>query len=360
MKKIICLLTVAAIALASGVGCGPKQDGRTDGGTDKPGGRLNLFTWEGMFPQETLDAFEKDTGYEVNYVNFDTDETMLAKLETAKGGDYDLVIADDYILEAAIKQGLAKKIDKSRLSNYGNLNPIYLKQFFDPDDEYTVPYGAGVQTIVYDPSAVGIDIQGYGDLWDESLRDNVGVIANYRVIDGMALKTLGESYNTNDLSKIQKAGDLLLKLAPNIRIIKDDDLQEDILSGEIAAGVFYTNQALMAVTAKPDLKMVFPKEGIGFGVFSSFIPINAPNPDAAYAFIDYILEGETAARCYEYLSYYSVNAAADEYLSEDLRPLLTLPEGFNIDMEKIENVDVEADELHNKIWTEFQTACGQM
>ena len=351
MKKSMLIIFSSVIILSSLTSCG--QAGRTD-----DTGILNLYTWEGMFPQEVMDGFESDTGYRINYVNFDTNETMLAKLTAANGRDYDLIFADDYILETAINENLVKKLDKNRMKNYINLNPIYKRQFFDPEDEYTVPYGAGVQTIVYDPTAVDIEIKGYKDLWDSSLSDSVGIIANYRVINGMALKVLGESYNTDDLNVIQTAGNLLLDLAPNIRIIKDDNLQDDLLSGEISAGVFYTNQALMAVLNNPGLEMVFPKEGIGFGIFSGFIPVNAPNPDAAYAFLDYILDAQTAAQCYEYLGYYSVNSAADEYLSDELRPLLTLPAGFNISMEMIENVSPEAESLHGKIWTEFQMACG--
>lgn len=108
---------------------------------------------------------------------------MLAKLEAAGGGDYDLVIADDYIIETAISEDLVQKLDPSKLSNYKSINPVYQGQFFDPEDEYTVPYGAGVQTIVYDPSLVDLEITGYADLWDKSLEDSVGIIASSRVID---------------------------------------------------------------------------------------------------------------------------------------------------------------------------------
>lgn len=66
---------------------------------------------------------------------------MLAKLEETKGGDYDLVIADDYIIELAIQEGLAQKLDTSRISTYDNLNPVFMSQFYDPKNEYTVPYG---------------------------------------------------------------------------------------------------------------------------------------------------------------------------------------------------------------------------
>ena len=113
MKKRV--LAVVMCALMAGTAF----TGFKDAGDDK---ELVLFTWEGMFPQEVLDDFEKETGVKVVYSNFDTDETMLEKLSMAKGGDYDIVIADDYILETAIQEGLAEKLDKDSLENIGNIN----------------------------------------------------------------------------------------------------------------------------------------------------------------------------------------------------------------------------------------------
>jgi spermidine/putrescine transport system substrate-binding protein len=320
---------------------------------------LTLYTWAEMFPQEILDGFEKEMGYRINYVNFDYDETMLTKLESAKGGGYDLVIADDYIIEAVIEKGLAQKLDKSKLSNYGNINKTYQRQFYDPLDEYTVPYGAGVQTIVYDPARVSLNISGYGDLWDPSLRNSIGTIDNYRVINGMALKVLGKSYNTINLGEIRAAGEKLLSLAPNIRLIKDDGLEEEILSGEIFVAVMYTSQVTMAMMAKPKLKMVFPREGIGFGIMAGFIPSKAPNPEAAHAFLDYILDGRRGAECFEFLGYYSTYSASDPYISEEFKEFLTLPYGFNINMEMIQNISPEAEEEHSLVWTSFKAAAGR-
>lgn len=321
---------------------------------------LNLFTWEGMFPSEVLKDFTEETGIAINYVNFDYDETMLAKLQTAKGGDYDLVIADDYIIELAVSEGLVKKLDKDKISNYENINPVYQGQFYDPSDEYTVPYGAGVQTIVYNPALVDLEITGYADLWDESLSDNVGIIANSRVIDGMALKVLGESYNVEENATIEKAGEKLLELAPNIRLIKDDNIQDDLVSGEINAAVMYTSQVTMSKLANPELEIVYPKEGIGFGIMPQFIPVNAPNPDAAYTFIDYILRPEVSAACFEFLGYYCTNLAAEEYITDEMKSFLTLPEEFDMEkMEMIENISADAQEAHEKIWTAFKSACGE-
>lgn len=351
MKKLLSA-ALAALLLVSTLGaCG------SSGGEN---GQLVLYTWENMFPQEVLDGFTQETGISVTYTNFDTDETMLARLEAAQGGDYDLVIADDYIIETAIQEGLVQELDTSRLENYGSINPVYQGQFYDPEDQYTVPYGAGVQTIVYDPSLVDIEINGYADLWDASLEDNLGVIGNFRVINGMALKVLGESYNTEDVAVIEEAGQKLLELAPNIRLIKDDNTQDDLLSGEVGAAVMYTSMVTMAKMANPDLEVVFPEEGIGFGVMAQFIPANAPNADAAYQFIDYILQPEISAQCFEYLGYYCTNLDAEQYISEEYRDFLTLPADIDTsNMEMIENISAQALEVHDRVWTEFKTACGQ-
>ena len=323
-------------------------------------GTLNIYTWAEMFDPDVLADFEKETGYKINYVNFDLDETMLAKLESANGGDYDVIIADDYIIETVIAEGLAQKLDKEKLPNFGNINPLYQGQFYDPADEYTVPYGAGVQTIVYNPALVDLDVKGYKDLWDAAFEDNVAITANYRVMIGMALKVLGYSYNTNDLKELEEAADLFYKLAPNIRLIKDDFVQDDLLSGEVSAAVMYTSQVTMAKLADPDLKVVYPEEGIGFGIMGMFIPSKAPNAEAAYAFIDYILRPEVSAKSYEYLGYYCTNKEADALISEDFQEFLVLPEEINMEeMEMIGNISAEAAEKQAEIWTEFKTLCGQ-
>ena len=322
--------------------------------------RLVIYTWSDMFPQEILSGFERETGIRIQYVNFDYNETMFARIQAAGGGNYDLVIGDDYMVENVIQAGLAKRLDLSRLPGFVNINPLFQGQFYDPYDEFTVPYGAGVQTIVYDPQLVTIPIQSYADLWDPALAQRLGIIDNFRVINGMALKVLGESYNINDLDTIQAAGDLLLSLAPNIRLIRDDRLDDELLSGEIYAAVMYTEMVTRAMQARPDLRMVFPTEGIGFGIMPAFIPESAPNPDAAYAFLEYILDPQRGAQSFMALGYYSTFAASDRYIDENLREFLTLPEDSDIDaMEMIMNVSPEADALHNRIWTAFKTAAGQ-
>ena len=352
MKKVVILALALLLCAGLMTACGDSGAGEN--------GTLNLYTWAGMFDPDMIAGFEEETGITVNYVNFDYDETMLARLEATEGGEYDLVIADDYIIETVIAEGLAQKLDTSKMSNYANINPLYQGQFFDPNDEYTVPFASGVQTIAYNPDVVDIEIKGYEDLWDPSLADSVGVNGNYRVVNGMALKTLGYSYNTNDIAQIEEAGEKLYELADNIRLIKDDNLQDDLLSGEVGATVMYTSQVTLAKMANPDIQIVYPEEGIGFGIMAMFIPSQAPNADAAYQFMNYILDAERGARCAEYVGYYCTNKAAEAYIADEYKDFLILPEEFSADdMEMIANISAEANEKHAEIWTEFKTRCGQ-
>ena len=342
-KKAAAVMLCAALtaAMVTGVSVSAK---------DKD--ELVLYTWDGMVPQEVLDDFEKETGTKVVYSNFDTDETMLEKLSQAKGGDYDVVIADDYIIESAVKEGLVQKLDKDAITNWGNINPLFQGQFYDPDDEYTVPYGAGIPLIVYDPDQVDIDIKGYKDLWDPSLEDSVAIIGAYRVICGITQLSMGESMNEDDVDVISRTGEKLQELAPNIRLIQDDNTQNALLNGEASVAFLYTSQVTQALKDNPDLKVVYPEEGLGFGILGTFIPSEAPNAEAANEFINYLLQPEVTAKCINSVGYYNTNKAADDLVDENLVVPDDVTKG-----ESIENVSHEAEQEYNKIWTEFKAAC---
>lgn len=344
-KKAVVLLLVATLMMTVLGGCG-KEESKGD---------FNLYTWDGMFPPEILEGFEAETGYRIQYSNFDYDEDMLAKLTETEGGMYDLVIADDYILELVIAEGLSQKLDTGKIKSYKNLNPVFMSQFYDPTNEYTVPYGAGIPLIVYDPALTDVEIDGYEDLWNPKLEDSVALIGNYRVINGITLKTLGESFNTEDMGVLNQAKEKLLELAPNVRVINDSNTQDFIISGEASVGFLYSSQVMLGLTAREDLKVVYPKEGLGFGIMAGFIPSKAPNADAAYAFLDYINRPENAAKCFEWLGYYCTNKAAEELIAPELQKFLVLPEGAT--GEAIRLVPQEVDDMHGVMWSEFREAC---
>ncbi len=343
VKKIISLVLVTVMMTAILSGCaGKKQQ------------ELNLYTWAEYVPADVIADFEKSTGIKVNYSNFETNEEMLAKLENSKGGDYDLVIASDYIIKIAAEEGLISKLDKTKIPNYSNIDSIFQGFFYDSENNYTVPYAPGIPLIVYNPEQVKIDITGYESLWDPSLKDSIGIMDTERVIDGIALKTLGESFNTEDLKVIQKAGDKLLELAPNIRILSQDQTQDYLLSGEVNVAFLFTSQVAKALQANPNLKVVYPKEGLGFGVDALFIPSKAPNSDNAHKFLNYILQGEEGAKISSQIFYLCPNKAAYEFLPKEFQKSLVISATDIPKGEFIQDVNAEATALHNKIYTAFK------
>lgn len=345
MKKrvlAILLCSIMAGSLLSGCG-GEKEENNKE---------LVLYTWEGLFPQEVLDDFEKEKGIRIINSNFDSNETMLEKVQQSDGKDYDVVIGDDYIIEQVVKNGLAKELDKSKLSNYGNINPLYQSQFYDPDNKYTIPHGAGIPLIVYDPEQVDFEITGYEDLWNSKLEDKIATIASYRAVEGMVLLTMGKSMNEEDPTVIKEAGEKLVSLAPNIRMIQDTNTQNALLNGEASVAILYTSQVIAALQENPDLKVVYPKEGLGFGIMNFFMPKNAPDTEEAYEFLNYILEPEVAAKCFDFVGYYCTNKAADDLVNPDLVVPDSVTKG-----EIIQNVSTEAEEVYNQNWTEFKAAC---
>lgn len=343
-KKIVSMILCAALAGSMLTGCGEKKE--------EDNKELVLYTWEGLFPQEVLTDFEDETGIRIISSNFDSNETMFEKVQQSDGKDYDLVIGDDYIIEQIVNNGLAKELDKEKLKNYDNINPLYQSQFYDPENKYTIPHGAGIPLIVYDPEQVDFEIQGYEDLWNPALEDKIATIASYRAVEGMVLLTMGKSMNEEDPAVIKEAGEKLKELAPNIRMIQDTNTQNALLNGEASVGILYTSQVIAALAENPDLKVVYPKEGLGFGIMNFFIPKNAPDTEEAYAFLDYILEPEVAAKCFDFVGYYCTNKAADELVNPDLVVPDSVTKG-----EIIQNVSAEAEEVYNQNWTEFKAAC---
>ena len=190
MKKLFCLL-LALLAIGS---CALAE---TENAADEA--VLNIFTWEGYIDYETvIKPFEQETGIKVNYATFSSNEEMYEKLSAVNGGDYDVVLASDYMLAASREAGLMQKIDKDIVTNYDNLDPTFMSQSFDPDNEYVVPYVCGSPLLIYDPSAVDCEITGLNSLWDPSLKDSIGLIDDARVTIGMVLLSMGESMNTTD------------------------------------------------------------------------------------------------------------------------------------------------------------------
>ena len=318
---------------------------------------LNIFTWEGYIDYSTvIQPFEAETGIKVNYATFASNEEMFEKLSAVNGGDYDIILASDYIVNTTREAGLMQKFDPAIVTNYGNLNPDFTGHFFDPSNEYAIPYVSGIPLIVYDPSVVEKEIVGFADLWDPSLADTIGLIDDARVTIGMVLLSMGQSMNTTDEAVLAEAAAKLEALKGNIHVLEYENLHNYLVSGDIGVAYTFTPFVGMALDANPDLKVVWPQEGLGFGIDSCFIPVNAPHAKNANMFLEFLLRPEIAAVCAEWQYYCSPNAAALEVIGEwfKARPeFMGLYERMD-DAEFVLNLPAADEQKFQDIWTTFK------
>ena len=317
---------------------------------------LNIFSWDGYVDYASvIQPFEQQTGIKVNYAPFSTNDEMFKKLQENGASEYDLVIASDYILNTARLEGLMLPLDKEQLPNFTNLDERFISQYFDPDNEYVVPYMSGIPLIVYNPDMVQIEIDGFEDLWDPSLADSIGLIDDARVSIGMVLLSMGQSMNTTDDAVLAQAKEKLFALRENIHVLEYENLHNSLISGDISVAYTFTPYVALALDANPNLQVVWPKEGLGFGIDGAFIPANAPHPDNAHTFLNYLLDGQVAAVTAEWQYYCTPNAAAQEFLPDAYKnnPVFNgIYDRFG-DAEYVMNLGADESKFQD-IWTEFK------
>ena len=316
---------------------------------------LRVYTWTDYIDADTIAGFTAETGIEVEYVSFASNEEMLMKLESNGGSEYDIVLASDYVLSTARKEGLLLPLDKTLLTNYENLNPAYLGQYYDPDSAYTIPYAVGSPMIVYNPDMVEGEITSFDDLWDPQFKDSLCLLDDARVMTGAVLKTLGYSYNTTDDAQLEEAKEKLLALKDNVRVLDYDTAYTYLLSGEVSAAYLFTPYVIIAQMENPNLVAVFPSEGIGFGIDSLVIPVNAPHPNNAHLFLNYLMRPEVAAGVADYQLYINPNKAAEALIDPSLQDYtaLNIPEDLLATAEFVQDVGAY-ESVYQDIWMDFK------
>ncbi len=360
MKRILSLILSLALifalavpALADKASAAEKAKARADQLADDQK-TLNIFTWTYYVPDEVVSEFEQATGIRVNYSAMLGNEDVLPKL-SAGGAQYDIVVCSDYIIGDLAAMDLLTKIDRTKIATYENIAPAYQGQYYDPADEYSIPYTNTVPLIVYNPSKVDFEVEGFADLWRDAFKGGLALVSEWRGVIGMAQKKLGYSYNDTDPGHIQEVGEELKKLKDNICVMTDDVPHNALISGDAIAGFMYGSQIVAARELVPELKVVYPGEGLGFGIDCLVMPKDAPHSQAAYIFLEYLLDGEVSAYASELIQYGNCNSAAREFMSEEYVNNDTV----NIPAEKVATAEMmrpltnDVLALYDQIWTAF-------
>lgn len=250
---------------------------------------VNLFVWTEYIPQEIMDCFEEIYNIQVNKDEYSTNEEMYAKL-SAGGANYDLVQPTDYIVSLMVRQGLLQKLDKSQLPVLEGFDPNYLNLAFDPNNDYTIPYQAGIDAIVVNTDAVETAPTSWADLWNPEYAGRMVSLDDSRAIIGMTLLTLGYDINSTDPAQLAEAKAKLTELMPNIKLFDSDSPKTALIGGDVDLGITWTGEAFLAQQENPAIEFVYPSEGAIVWQDNYAIPADAPHLDAAYAWLNYSMQ----------------------------------------------------------------------
>ena len=251
---------------------------------------LNIFVWTDYIPQDELECFELVYGIKINHDEYSSNEEMLAKL-TAGATTYDIIQPTNNFVGPLIRNGLIQKLDKSKLTIMGNFDPKYLNLPFDPNNDYTVPYEAGTDAIVYNSDVIKTPPTSWADLWQSGCASkNMIMLDGAHDIIGATLLGLGYDVNSKDPKQLDEAKAKLQELAPCIKLYDSDSPKSALIAGDADLGITWTGDAFLASQAKPSIKYVYPKEGAILWQDNYAIPVSPPHLDAAYAWINYSMQ----------------------------------------------------------------------
>ncbi|GAB4578258.1 MAG: spermidine/putrescine ABC transporter substrate-binding protein [Anaerolineales bacterium] len=322
---------------------------------------LNIFVWTEYIPDDIIDCFQLVYGVTINRDEYSSNEEMYAKLN-AGGSNYDIAQPTDYWVPLMIRQGLLQPLDHAKLPVLASFDPTYLNLSFDPNNEYSIPYQAGTYGIVVNTEAVENIPQSWADLWKPEYAGRMIFLDDNRATIGLTLLTLGYDLNSTDPAQLEEAKAKLLELVPGIKIFDSDSPKTALIAGDVDLGMTWTGEAYLAARENPAFVYIYPTEGTIRWQDNYVLLKDAPHLDAAYAWLNYSMQGSIFWKMLADFPYTMPSKGALEYAQANQPELY---EAYinspitNTPPEVYENahyfVDVgEATPLYDQIWVEVK------
>lgn len=359
MRKLLLALTmlfvfglVLALTACGGDGGTSEESATEEVSTESSGEtELNVYNWSTYIAPEIVPAFEEKYGVKVNYDIFGDNDELFAKIQPGNPG-YDIIVPTDYMVAIMIEQGMLEELDRSKLSNFGNVDPLFLDPPFDPGNVYCVPYQWGTTGIGYNLAATGREIDSWDVMFNGEFAGRISWLTDSRGVMGIALRYLGYDPNTTNQDEINEALDLLLETKSDVVAFAPDTGQILLDQGEVDIAYEYSGDIFQIMEENEDVRYIIPKEGSVLWTDNLCIPTGAPHPDLAHKFIDFILDAEIGAQLSNYTAYGTPNAASLPLVDEELRnnPGIYPPDSVKENLFYIESVG-EADLLYDEAWT---------
>ena len=322
---------------------------------------LYLYNWAEYIPDELIEAFEAETDSTVVVETYPDNESMVAKLQGGGISQYDIVVPSDYIIPMMLELDLLQSLNRDLIPNFDNLDPNFIDAEFDRGNAYTVPYQWGTNGIIYRSDRTTETFsESWGTLFDAELQQGPFVMMDdQRVIIGAAALYLGFDMNTTDPDELRQVQELLLEAKNRSNGFIDGVGGKDaVVAGSANLAVVYGGDALRAADENPDLAIGYylPEEGTTKWLDSMAIPAEAPNPELAHAFINFILDAENGAALSNFTQFPTPNAAAKAFVNpEDLENPAIYPADEMADrLHFVSPISGAELELIDAVWTNVQ------
>lgn len=321
--------------------------------------KVVVYNWGEYLDPEVLTMFEEETGIDVVYEEFETNEILYPKISSGAIA-YDVICPSDYMIQRMIENDLLAEINFDNIPNVKNIGKDYMEQSrqFDPENKYSVPYCWGTVGILYNKTMVDEPITSWSVLWDEKYKDNILMQDSVRDAFGVTLKYLGYSLNSTDLDELTEARDLLIKQKPLVQAYVIDQVRDKMIGNEAAIGVIYSGEAIYTQMENPDLEYVIPEEGSNIWIDSWVIPKNAENKENAEKFINFLCRPEIALMNFEYITYSTPNIEARKMIEdEEIRNSeIAFPDLSKYDnLETFQYLGTEADQTYGELWNQVKS-----
>ena len=317
--------------------------------------RLYVYNWSDYVAEDTVPKFEKEFGIEVRYAVYESNEELLAKVFGGNSG-WDVVFPSNYYIPPMREQGLLLELDHARLPNLANL--ALREPPWDARLEVSVPYMLGSAGILYDPKQTGFEPESWQALWDARLRGRITMLDDPADTIGAALKKVGLPLNETGEGNLLQARAELIAQKPLVRAYLNAESRDQVIAGDLAAAHLWATTSAQAIDSAERLKFVYPREGFAQYADNAVILRESKNPEAAHAFVNYLLRAETGAAIAEFSRTATPNRAARVELPAEQREdeVLYPPPGVAEKGEFVATLPASAQRLRDRIWTEVKTA----
>lgn len=351
-KKALAFLVLFALIIGTFAYCNLTSKEKNDG-------QVIVYNWGEYLDPEVLTMFTEETGIEVIYDEYETNESMYPKIE-AGATEYDVVCPSDYMIQKMIENDLLAEIHFDNIPNIKNIDENYMEQSkeFDPENKYSVPYCVGTVGILYNKTMVDEPIDSWDVLWNEKYADNILMQDSVRDAFMVALKKLGYSMNSTSEQELAEAKKALIEQKPLTQAYVVDQVRDKMIGNEAAIGVIYSGEAIYTQRENPDLEYVIPKEGTNVWIDSWCILKDAPNKENAEKFINFLCRPDIALMNFEYITYSTPNVEARKLIEDDAirNSEIAFPDLSQYDnLETFQYLGEDADKLYNALWKEVKS-----